>query len=491
MPSLVNFNPLLQTYKPGQHNDRIERGYKEAGQHIANAIDKAGERGRAREKGFESMFDVDISKVSDMESKKYIINKYRSLKDDYIQKFQSNRNWMGYGKLPPEERIELRGNLDALTSEAEMLKQLDQASVAADKAVSGNSFMIVDEDLRNQYSAAKKSGNVEDMAEVVSKIGQSEANTPFVKYAEVNPDAFIKNYTKSVQGEMDKHETATKTEYEKNGKLYTAQDISARYGSENEARGALYSIISKGEGGPVIETNLRKQLSPQEAEYIEANYQGETFPYLKYYVDFKADVMPMVEGGTKTVRSSEPIKEPASSKSKGMRLRFGNEEGDFDSERTDFTVEGKKYTDMFTFPEYKTKERIDAVKGARNIMGGEAGEAKDITDVGRLVGYDVEEDVIVIQDKYGDYYEADRDNNEVVLKNLIHPDDYQKLLEYQKVSPKAKTKKKFEEAIADIDAKVAEDDYSASQEAGINAFMKANGLSRKDAVQILKDNNKL
>lgn len=119
--------------------------------------------------------------------------------------------------------------------------------------------------------------------------------------------------------------------------------------------------------------------------------------------------------------------------------------------RKKLTLNKKDYLNMIVFPKIKTDEKVDVLVGARKLnRDGSLSDPEDITDVSRIVGYDASEDVIVSQDKYGDYYESPRESNDDALKVLVHKDSYNDLIEFRSKA-KADKQERAEGVIRDIE----------------------------------------
>lgn len=321
MPSLVDFNPLLQTYKPDAGAEEISRGAREAFGYAAEAIEKTGERGRQREKEFKSVFDVDVSKIADMESKRYAINKYNQLKNEYIKRFQSKKDWLGYGKLPPEQQIELRGDLDSLKSEIETMKVADKALIGANEkyGVGQGGVFEFDREFADEYSNAKISGNPDDLARVLQKFGRSETGQPFVRFQDENPDNVIVGTYDAVKDKLPEIKETEIRQYESGGNVVTKTDIVTKFGDERLAKDYTYNIIAGKKDGKAEQTewNLRRVLSDEEKLFASDKYGGKVqYPLLKYYVEEKATITPSYATETDTKKATKLISGTARKESK-------------------------------------------------------------------------------------------------------------------------------------------------------------------------------
>jgi len=215
-------------------------------------------------------------------------------------------------------------------------------------------------------------------------------------------------------------EPGTQIAVDKNGvrETVTIKEKQLSPAGQEALKGLVWTDLNK---DPRI-AGYGKWLSKQDGAL--EGYAGVADYFDKYDFDQHFDF------GEEKVTKRVPISEKV--KGKGLRLNFsGGDDLDYDSNRTDFTIEGREYKDVFTFPEYATKERVDVIKDASEISGTRKGEPKDVTEVGRVVLYDMDRDIIVIQDKGGFYYEAPRGKNETPLRGLIHPDDYKYIKDYQ------------------------------------------------------------
>jgi hypothetical protein len=444
MPSLLDFSSLQPNYHAEEKAARIERNFDRAGQFIGAAIEGQAERGREREKKFESMFDLDTSKVADLESKKYVIDKYSRLKNDYINRFRSNKDWLGYGKLPPDQRIQLRSDLDSLAAEAAMLSNLDKALIEGESiALSKDNMGVykVDDKLKAEWSEAKRTGDAKKMAEVVVKINQSPAGKAFLTYQQVNPDLFIMNYIQSARKLLNGKEIINKNEYLKNGNVVDATKTSVFYGDEKSAKDALYVTMTGGVGGKQAEFSLVNSLSDEEKAQALSLYPTEEYPLLRYYIDSKADVSSIVKGNVRKSTSTSPY-EPKESSSRGkVRLGRGGDDEDVDGFTTPqrhATFEGKTYKTAYLFQGTGTNERTDVISKPIRLSNGEEMPVNS-EKVGqfRITAYDLDTDKIIVSESGGGtreprVFEVNRSGNEKILQSVLMKDDYDAIVDYHK-----------------------------------------------------------
>ncbi len=324
MPSLLNFKPILDTYKPDAGAEDIRQGTREAAHYISKGIEAAGERGREREKEFSSVFDVDISKTTDLESKNYLVGEYDKLKRDYISKFEKNKNFMGYGKLSTRDKIELRSDLDSLKSSAETLKILDKSLVEAADPKNERWGYEVDSKKQELYSEAKNTGDLLKMAEVFQSVGDNATGNPFVKYSNVDVPKYISGQVMDIRGAMDKSTELHKKQTIEGGKIYNESVKLTKYGTPEEAKMATYNVMAKGEAGPVLEYNLTEGdvLTPDEKKIaLEENAGTSQFPMLRYYTDNKMDVSAILKEGVSVSTAERPYKEPSSTSSRAKNIK--------------------------------------------------------------------------------------------------------------------------------------------------------------------------
>jgi len=491
--SLLDFKPLLDTYDPNAGQEDIRQGMREAAHYASKGIEAVGERGRQREKEFQSVFDMDVSKVTDMESKNYLISEYGKLKNDYVNKFEQNKNILGYGKLSPREKIELRGDMDSLKASAETLKLLDKSLVEASDPKNKKWGYEVDHEKAKAYSEAKQTGDTVKMASLLESVGKSETGIPFVKYSGINPDQYIVEQVDSIRKAIDTSKDIVKRQTESGGKVYDTSTTITKFGTPEDARTTTYNVLSKGDVGPVLESNLQKGDSLTQEEKIAAldEYAGETqFPLLKYYTENKADVSPIVEEKIETAKSVRPDR----SDKTGKTIRK--------IELTDTGAEFGTTPVSITKTVKNTEGKETIIKGGQ-VVSIKKKDGKWSAQV--IVPTAFEEEHAAFMDSIssinksfedGSISEQERDSlnlkafNEFKSKGKWKQED----IPLKDIKKELKTgfdvKKLNVEGFNDI----TDDEtikYSKAEEGGISSFMKANNLSREEAVRILKENNRL
>ncbi len=303
MPSLVNFQPLIDASKEKARADQrasenraraIERGFGQATQ----ALEIMGERGRQREKQFQSIFDYDLNKNAAKEARNMLANKYGQIKQDGVRMFEENKNFLGYGKLSPEQRIQLDDELDSFKREAELHNVISSqigngeklaasrpSAIKVNREKIGEYLQLLKPDAEGQY-------DTDGLAKFIAEVDQSPTGQPFTDYKDFDMDFYVQKGGKdAIKAELKPTISTENITVNRNGKKYTEKYETKQYGSLEERQNTLFGMLSSSKDQDLYEYNIGKMLNDNERDQAIADFVGKVAnPMTAYYAYNKADL---------------------------------------------------------------------------------------------------------------------------------------------------------------------------------------------------------
>lgn len=326
MPSLVDFQPLIDASKESARSSQraaeiragsIERGFAQAGQ----ALDIMGQRGKQREKEFHSIFDYDLNKNASKEARGYLANKYRQIKRDGVSMFKENKNVLGYGKLSPEQRIEIDDQMDSFKREAELLNVINQQIGNAEQLGSQRPHAIkVDREKIGRYLELLKPNqegqyDTEGLAEFLAETNRSPTGQAFTTFGEFDADFHLDQSRSMIRKELKPETSTEEIVIDRGGKRKSVTYETTSYGTDEERRNKYYGMLSSSKDQDMYEYNIGKMLTDDERESAIAEYGNKvTNPMSAYYAFDKAD---MTTGFEETRRLTKKKTAPAPVGTKG------------------------------------------------------------------------------------------------------------------------------------------------------------------------------
>lgn len=302
MPSLVDFTPLIEAQKEVGRMERasadrraalIQQGLQTA----AYGIEKAGELGRAREREFQSMFDYDLNKVANKEARGYLVSRYSQIKRDGLKAFKSNKNILGYGKLTPEQRIELEDQLDSFAREAHLLNVVNEQIGNAEKLKSERPTAIkVDNEAIGTYLELLKPDqngqyNVDGMAKFLSETRKSPTGQAFTTYANWDAEEHLKQSVMPLQKEIGPQVSLDTVIKDKGDKRYTTVYETTKYGTEEQRKTNYFQMLNNSKNADQYNYKIGESLTYEERTEAMAEFGGkELNPYSAYFAYHKADL---------------------------------------------------------------------------------------------------------------------------------------------------------------------------------------------------------
>ena len=441
---LLNTSILAQVPKD-RASETWARALSQAAGTITEGLDIRREQKEKREADFVKSMDFDINQVSNDIFKGSIADQYEGFKDKWVDAFENQK-----GKLSTQDKIALQSDMMQLKKSAEYFNQLSKYRDAAEQASFKDPTLKYKKDEWENILQSVIEGDYENVNNLGSAFMQSDAGMPGVTREELSPENMLWGIIPSMKWDGEEVGSTMEIKTTPEGVKYQVPKI-------EKSIGGWEGLVNKGMTNeaakkvfPSTDKMALKTLSPEEQEQAVLQFGNEPGSFTRYYLMNKADQSRFSDYHKNRFDygAASRIPDQKDGRGGGLSLNFGGgSEENYDSNRNDITLKGRTYGDTFTFPEYRTKERVDVAHSAQQIMpDGTLGEPKDITNVARLIGYNMDDDVIIMEDKNGRYFEMPRSKNEVVLKKLVDPDDYGYISDYQSKRTVASPEEKYEES---------------------------------------------
>lgn len=302
MPSLVDFSPLLEAQREKNRMEQASQQTRSALvqqglQTVALGIEQAGEIGRGREREFQSMFDYDLNKIANKEARGYLVSRYNQIKRDGLRTFKENKNFLGYGKLSPEQRIEIEDQLDSFAREAHLLNVVNEQIGNAEKLKADRPTAIkVDNEAIGKYLELLKpneSGkyDIEGMAKFLSETRKSPTGQAFTNYADWDAEENLRQSVMPIQKEVGPTKQDDTIITDKNGKRYSTTYETTSYGTEPQRRTLYFQMLNNSKNADQYNYQIGTNLTEEERTEAIAKYGGkELNPYSAYWAYDKADL---------------------------------------------------------------------------------------------------------------------------------------------------------------------------------------------------------
>lgn len=334
-----------------------------------------------------------------------IAHEYGNLRNKHLKILEERKGW-----LTPEDTINLRSDMSALSSLANELKSAQSYYENARKAAQtrdGRTRFELDTDKWGDLMAVI-SGE-EDVGNLVGYLNDlkiSDTEFPFLQYRPFDLGAFSnlarKNYRNQFKGDIqeESHET------EREGKRYISTKRTTSYGDDKQAREFYKNYFLGSPNSTNLSKGLQQELSEsQKAEAMklygpESDTPSDT-PFLDYYAYNIFEPTKFTQDIETTKRTVKPVRKGTG----GLSLFFGGgNAGPGQYKPQADNVEGIDFAEYVEFAKAgrtpKTVKQV-TVSGAEEISGGDISNPVDLTtpDDYTVAGYSLDKNRIILTKK--------------------------------------------------------------------------------------------
>lgn len=409
MARQLDFRPL--DFRASILNDRTGSYISGAIQDIGKAATGAIRERRARKEQIKKDFIDQMTYDTSITGNNIINNRvsyeYGKLKDKYLKVMQDRKGW-----LTPEDMINLRSDMEGLSSLANQLKSVQNMFNNAKKiAISKDGRDMFDLDTSKWGELMSIVSGETDTANLIGELNniqQSDTEFPFLNYQAHDilsfENSLIKPYRQTFAGDTEQVQSTK----EKEGKQYTSTTKITSFGTPEDAMDFYKgNLLKLGQRGIGYIKGIQNNLTQQEKEEAIKQYgtksenQSQT-PYLDYYLKNKFNP----EKLTRLKEEKKITAKPLSKGAGGLSLFFGGgaKPGPDQYVPKRDVVEGVDMNEYVEFAKAgirpKSVQQV-TVTGAQRINDGNISEPMNLDSPSdyKIAGYSLDRNKIILTEK--------------------------------------------------------------------------------------------
>jgi hypothetical protein len=458
MARQLDFNPL--DFRQAIAADPAGRAIAGTISHVfgktAEGIQKRQEKKEQIKKDFIEQMKYDTSITGNNIINNRVAYEYQKLRDKHLKVLAERKGW-----LTPEDQINLRSDMQALSSLTNELKSVQnlydkakQNSLTKD----GRQTFNLNTDKWGELMAGLSGDEpINNLLQALNDVKQSDSGFPFLEYKPFNVSV-LENVARKQYRQQFKGDTQTESyTVEKNGKTYTTAKKTTTYGDDISARGFMKNSFLDNPNAINYSKGLQEKLTDSQKRDALNKYGPESenpskTPFLDYYVNDIFNPSKFTQEVEQTKEATRPTR-----KGGGLSLIFGGgtAKGPDEYKPQEDQVEGVKLNEYVEFAKAgrtpKTVRQV-TVTGAQRVRNGNVEEAKNLDTPSdyTVAGYSLDDNKIILTKKekgqFGDItrtYFVPLKGNEHFLKGLFDDKTMQEIEKRANINQDKEQKRTF------------------------------------------------